>query len=835
MRIQIEGREVTVPQGRDLLSTCLDQGVPVPHFCWHRAMGSVGACRLCAVKVHSGADDMNGSLEMACMTQVAEGQRVVVADPEATRFRAQVIEWLMLNHPHDCAVCEEGGECQLQEMTIASGHYLRHAGNEKRTHHNQYLGPLLTHEMNRCIACYRCTRFYRGVAGGHDLDVFGAHDRVYFGRASDGVLESPFAGNLAELCPTGVFNDKGWSKVYARPWDMMETPSVCSHCSVGCNISLSVRTNALRRVVNRQNSAVNGDFLCDRGRYGPLFVESPAMLTAASHQQQPVAIAAALDLAQAALQASASHGGAIGIGSPRASLEANYALKRLVGPNRFFAGMSDSEARLGVRMAELLAAGPARIASLADIASADAALVLGENLTGSAPLAALSLRTMARGAERTLAAEKNVPAFLDNAVRVAGEGRRSPIALITPLPDALDDIATWRLRRRPDSIAGFGEQIAAALRGQPPADAEVAAIAQALADAKAPLVIAGAGLGDIAIVEAAAAIASALGGRAQLALFGSEANTLGLALLGGCGIESALGVAEQVAVIVVENDLLERCDPASVAALLADRTVIALDCIETATTAQADIVMPVASFADAAGTFINHEGRAQRFFAGRPDGPPAAWRVCAALGGGAEPDLDALLASMVTDFPTLAAIVDAAPSARLMTPKGPIARAPTRYSSRTASDRAGRLAQATLPIDVDSPFSWTMEGDEQSTVPAGLFSGAAVLRAGSRSASAAVAAPPPRGEGLRLIPLHDPFSGNETDRASIILAARAPAGQILLHPADAAELGLVAGDLLLADGAPAPKLALDAQVPRGHVAMTSGRREPRFIRIEKRA
>ncbi|NJC08098.1 NADH-quinone oxidoreductase subunit G [Polymorphobacter fuscus] len=857
-RIHIDGRAVTVPAGRDLLSTCLDAGVAVPHFCWHRAMGSVGACRLCAVKVYNSPDDP-GHIEMACMTAVADGQRIEVADPEAAFFRARVIEWLMVNHPHDCAVCEEGGACQLQDMTIASGHHRRRAGPEKRTHRNQYLGPLLTHEMNRCIACYRCTRFYRDYAGGRDLDVFGAHDRVYFGRAEDGVLESPFAGNLDEVCPTGVFNDKGWSNVYARPWDMAETPSVCTHCSVGCNVTLSARAGRLRRAINRRHDAINGDFLCDRGRYGATFAQSPRRLVDARAAGQPVAVAAALDRVAALL----AQGPAIGIGSPRASLEANYALRRLVGPDRFFAGVSDSETALVDRIAAQLA-GAAQIASLADIETADAALVLGEDLTGTAPRAALSLRQMARGAERDLAAQKGVPAFLDSAVRVAGEGRRSPITLVTPLPDALDSIAALPLRRTPDAIAAFGHAVAAAIGGAPAADADVAATAAALAGAAAPLVIAGAGLGDIAIIDAAAAVAAALGARARLALFPPETNSLGLSLLG------ALPLCDRPAnagtVIVLENDLFARCDPAQVDALFAGRTVIALDCIDTATTGRADIVLPVASIADAAGTFINHEGRAQRAFAAIADGPPAAWRMLAALGavsrdtnqirssrasldfardereGGAalqtrraaEPDLDSLLAALVHDCPHLAAVLDAAPGAGFTTAVGRIARAPARFSGRTASDRAGRIGDATPPTDPDSPFSWTMEGAAFESLPQMLFAGAPVIVAGSHPAPVAVAPPPPSGSGLRLIPLHDPFRGGETDQASSILAARAPAPRLLLHPADAAALGLSAGDPVSADGAPAPALTLDPAMPRGHVGLTTRHTSPRRIRLEGR-
>ncbi|WP_439533432.1 molybdopterin-dependent oxidoreductase [Polymorphobacter sp.] len=352
-----------------------------------------------------------------------------------------------------------------------------------------------------------------------------------------------------------------------------------------------------------------------------------------------------------------------------------------------------------------------------------------------------------------------------------------------------------------------------------------------MAAATAPLVIAGAGLGDIAIVEAAAAVAAALGTRARLALFPGEADAMGLALLGAPGIDSAVAAAGSGAVLVLENDLFARCDPTTVEALFAGRTVIALDCLETATTARADIVLPVASFADAAGTFVNHEGRAQRFLAGRPEGMPAAWRMLAALGGGAEPDLDTLLAALARDCPSLAPVVDAAPPALFETPLGPVARAPARQSGRTASDRAGRIAEAMPPHDIDSPFGWTMEGAPQATLPMALFAGTSVL--------AGAAFPPPvdaplPGDGLRLIPLHDPFSAGETDRASPLLAARAPAPRLRLHPDDAAALGLAEGDALRIDGHPAPALTLDAAVPPGHVALTTRHRTPRRVQLERR-
>ena len=219
-RINIDGTDYDVAAGHNLLQACLSLGFNLPYFCWHPAMGSVGACRQCAVKQFHDDDDQHGRIVMACMVEAADGARISIGDPEAVKFRASVIEWLMTNHPHDCPVCEEGGECHLQDMTLMTGHAYRRYRFKKRTFRNQYLGPFITHEMNRCIACYRCVRFYREYAGGRDFDVFAAHNHVYFGRHEDGVLENEFSGNLAEVCPTGVFDDKPFAKVYERKWDL---------------------------------------------------------------------------------------------------------------------------------------------------------------------------------------------------------------------------------------------------------------------------------------------------------------------------------------------------------------------------------------------------------------------------------------------------------------------------------------------------------------------------------------------------------------------------------------------------------------------------------------
>ena len=249
--IYINDRPHDVADHQSLLTACLSLGFDVPYFCWHPALHSVGSCRLCAVKQFRDERDSRGRIVMSCMTPADHGTRISIDDPEVLEFRRDVIEWLMLNHPHDCPVCDEGGECHLQDMTVMTGHNYRRFPYKKRTFRSQDLGPFLHHEMNRCIQCYRCVRFYRHYAGGRDLNVFGIHDRLFFGRSADGVLENEFSGNLAEVCPTGVFTDKTLRRHFTRKWDLQTAPSICVHCGVGCNTIPGERYGTLRRIQNR--------------------------------------------------------------------------------------------------------------------------------------------------------------------------------------------------------------------------------------------------------------------------------------------------------------------------------------------------------------------------------------------------------------------------------------------------------------------------------------------------------------------------------------------------------------------------------------------------------
>ncbi len=733
--VYIDGKEYKVRPRQSMLQACLSLGFDLPFFCWHPALGSVGACRQCAVKVYLSQRDERGRLVMSCMWPAAEGTRISIHDPEAVAFRAHVIEGLMLNHPHDCPVCDEGGECHLQDMTVMTGHDYRRTRFPKRTFHNQYLGPFVNHEMNRCIQCYRCIRFYREYAGGDDLNAFVLRNLVYFGRQQDGVLESEFAGNLVEVCPTGVFTDATLKRHYTRKWDLTMAPSICVHCGLGCNTTAGGRYGVLRRILNRYNSEVNGYFLCDLGRYGYEFVNNkdrirqPVLRRAG--QTERVSKEAAIDYCAAFFSKNPR---AIGIGSPRASLEANFALRTLVGPEHFFTGMSDVESHLIAVMVKILQEGPARTPSLKEIEDSDAVLILGEDVTNVTPRMALTLRQSARQQPLQMAAKLNIPLFLDHPVRELLQNRKGPFFIATAAATRLDDVATLTYHAAPDDLARLGFAVAHELDASAPAvqglpdelSSLAKRIAESLREAQRPLIISGSSCGSEAVIQAAANVARALsvGGRpAGLTFVMPECNSLGLGLMGGGTLESAFQAVESGAadtVIIVENDLYRRAPPGAIDKYLdAVRHVVVLDSTTNRTTAKAELVLPAATFAEGGGTLVSNEGRAQRsysVFAPAEDiqeswrwvrdvmlranrQPASAWRT-----------LDDIWTSITAELPALARARDAAPPSTFRLAGSKIPRESHRWSGRTAVLANINVSEPKPPEDPDTPLSYTMEG-----------------------------------------------------------------------------------------------------------------------------
>ncbi len=408
-KLIIDNKEVVVPEGTNVLEAAKSVGILIPHFCYHEALGSVGACRLCAVKCLDGP--VKG-LQMSCMIEARDGMVVSTTDPEAMRMRTLVIEWLMTNHPHDCPVCDEGGECLLQEMTIAGEHSIRRYRGKKRTFKDQNLGPYIHHEMNRCIQCYRCSRFYQEFAGGNDFGPLGSANHIYFGRFEDGAFESSFSGNILDICPTGAFTDKT-ARYQARWWDYEIASSVCPVCSLGCSIYPVARYRELLKIMARFNDKVNGFFICDQGRFSQDIVNGPQRIRASFFNGREVTLQDAIQILAQHLSDMMESGKGESIGflsSSRATLETQLLMKRLANAmdTPWISYFSDSKEESRTRYAASLLNKNNAI-SMREVEGANLVIVVGANLLEEAPMMALAIRQAFRKGAKILVIDKKKP------------------------------------------------------------------------------------------------------------------------------------------------------------------------------------------------------------------------------------------------------------------------------------------------------------------------------------------------------------------------------------------------------------------------------------------
>ena len=844
-KIHVDGKDFEVSGSDNLLQACLSLGLDIPYFCWHPALGSVGACRQCAVKQYRDADDKNGRIVMSCMTQAQDDMYISIADEEAVEFREAIIEFLMTNHPHDCPVCEEGGHCHLQDMTVMTKHHSRSYRFDKRTHLNQDLGPFIGHEMNRCISCYRCVRYYRDYAGGTDLGVYGAASNVYFGRAEDGVLESEFSGNLTEVCPTGVFTDQTHSEKYTRKWDMQYAPSICSGCAMGCNVSPGERYGEVRRIENRYHGALNGYFLCDRGRFGYGFTNNKdrPKLPVLKVETRRKTVSAEVGAEQArAIVAGASK--ILGIGSPRASLESNFALRKLVGADRFNSGIARHEHELIELTAKILR-GPVGAANIRDIEEADCVLVLGEDSTQTAPRVALAVRQAARGKMVTEGAKKNIPEWQVISLADLVQQQRNPVFVATPEASRLDDIASALLRANPERLAQIGHAIAHRIDASSPAPAGLGEEATKLADeiadallaANKPLIVSGTAAGSAAIIQAAANVAWSLKKKDKdvgLSLSVPEANSLGVSLFGAPDVEAGLQAAangEVDVLVVLENDLYRRAEKSLVdAALQSKARVIVIDHQMTATSEHADLLLPAGTVFETDGTFVNCEGRAQRFFQvfdptyyDRSVAVQDAWRWCAGMSEQVWQSLDDVTAQCAKEMSQFSVITETAPNAQFRLKGMKVARAPHRYSGRTAMRANLSVHEPRATQDADSALAFSMEGANGSMkldrpselLPFAWAPGWNSPQAwnkfqaevggemkGGDSGEPVLVTDPDAGityfgadqaagsDGLKLVAIHHIFGSEEQSARSAVIQKRIPQSCVFVSQKDADCLGL---------------------------------------------
>ncbi len=628
INLTIDGKTVEVEPGTLLIEAAKKVGINIPIFCYHPRMKPVAACRMCLVGI-----DKMGKLQPACATPVADGMVVHTQRADVQKAQAGVLEFLLAQHPLDCPICDKGGECPLQDQAFAYGPGATRFSEPKRHLHKAWtLGPMVVLDQERCVQCQRCTRFMDEIVGDPALVLKerGAHTVV---DVADGrALTSVFAGNTIEMCPVGALTSHPY-RFRARPWDIVQVPSVCPHCPVGCNLTVTNREGHVLRVLSRENEQVDQGWLCDRGRFGYGFLTDPSRITTPLIRRDGQLVVAsweeALTAARSGLQ------GEIGIlGGGRLSLEAQYLLS--VWRDRQSHAVADW--RVG---GQYTAVPPAGQGKLVDLDQAAVVLMIESDPETETPVAWLRLR-------------QNV-----------AHGRHARVVSIGPRTTASLDAG--QVLYRPGQGA---DVLTAALAGKGDPGL-VAAVAS-----EEPLVVFWNGH-DPMLYEAIGKLVAQRSAKTSVLVTGADANAYGaqaMGLMPKAGEPTAEGLLSAAAEGQVESLLILGVDPLrlapggqqAAAALDSAAFVVVADVNMSETAMMADVVLPLAAFAESDGTFVNMEGR------------PQVFEPSATAGGSSRPDW-AVVAELLAEDRPLAEIREQA-LAGLSRPQGP---APVAHKPRS--------------------------------------------------------------------------------------------------------------------------------------------------------
>lgn len=410
--LSIDGKQVTVQEGTTILKAAEKLGIEIPTFCYHDKLEAVGACRMCLVEV-----EKMWKLQVACATQVTEGMVVKTDTPKVKAARKGVLEFLLINHPLDCPVCDKGGECELQNLVFKYGsdrsRYVeekrRFVSDTKSKYDDLSMGAHLIRNMNRCILCRKCVRFMSEIAGETDLGTFGRAAKSEINVLPDVPADNPYSGNAVEICPVGALTSKSF-RYKIRVWQTQAIPSVCTLCGDGCNVKLWTKDEKVYRVTSRCNDSIDEGFLCDRGRFEFEFVNHTDRLTRPLARKngalRPVDWDEAIELVASGLQTAKKKSGSssvAGLGSPRLTNEDNYLFQKLfrvVLESNNIDHRIDSEHLLSALDSSGRAYGMAN--SISDIENAKVILVFGCNLEKEHPIVNLRVIKSVRQGNRLL-------------------------------------------------------------------------------------------------------------------------------------------------------------------------------------------------------------------------------------------------------------------------------------------------------------------------------------------------------------------------------------------------------------------------------------------------
>jgi NADH-quinone oxidoreductase subunit G len=711
--IVIDGREVAATEGEMLHDAAKRGDVEIPVFCYEPKLGDpVGACRMCLVEIEG-----IPKLQTSCSTPVRDGMVVHTRTEQVRHAQSAVVEFLLVNHPLDCPVCDKGGECPLQDITQGWGPGKSRMTDQKRHFEKPIeLSPLVAIDRERCILCYRCVRFSQEVSEDSQLQLLERGDRTFVGTFDDRPYVDPFHGNITDLCPVGALTSYTY-RFRARPWDIEQAGSVCTLCPSQCNVSFTVRDEQVKRVIARDNPDVDDGWLCDRGRYGfEMFaaeerVTVPRLRGGATTWNDAIAKAAValsgasdIDHTRGGSMSDASSGVAAIVGD--ASNEEGYLVQRIL---REALGSPHVESRISRgpdRDALLRLAQPELSARVRDIDDADAILLVGSDPLHSSPILDLRIRKAMRrnGAKLVVATDR--PTTLDGGAEAVvryAPGNATPT--LTEL--AQDDV----LRGAERVVVLWGERIARE------GDGATTALLD-LADALDLAGKEGGGLLEIPELTNARGLREAgclpdagpgLTRPTSSPHLGSDAGRVGL---GTEEIREALESRELKTLLLFGVDpLRDFADTAAwQRALAAADHLVVFSTFENATTAMADIVFPLETHAEKDGTITHPDGRLQRVrpSASRPGDIRPNWGVLAELSLALGHDTG------ITSQPSaFAALTDAVPFYEGIT-DAEIAGRGVRWQDR---DAASALPGAT-GTDSPGPHSRGVPGESAPPSPA---------------------------------------------------------------------------------------------------------------------
>jgi NADH-quinone oxidoreductase subunit G len=641
LNVEIDGVAVEVDHGTTIIDAADKLGIPIPRFCYHKKLSVAANCRMCLVQV-----EKFGKPLPACATPVSDGMKIFTRSDFAVQAQKSVLEFLLINHPLDCPICDEGGECNLQDIAMAYGPKASRYTEEKRVVLNKNIGPLIATDMTRCIQCTRCVRFLKEVGGMMELGMVGRGEHAEITAYVDKSVESELSGNIIDLCPVGALTSKPF-RFKARSWELVRRPAIAAHDGLGSHIEVQIKDNRVLRILPREKESINECWISDRDRFSYEGLNSEDRLTVPMIRHHgewhETDWKTALEFAASHLkQIAAENPQDIGVlVSPHSTMEEAYLAKKLaqgLGTGNLDYRLRHSDFRLDGRRMGVIWMG----CNIPDLQEMDRILVVGSNLRNEHPLLSQRIRkAVANGAElslvnpldddplmqvanKAICTPNDMVNVLSQILKAMSGLQRLSLCLPKALNELLEGVKVWdNSQAMAESLAGLGKDY----------------------DLVNPRV--GVFLGNLSqhhpryseIFSLAEAIASLCGG--TFGVFSAAANSVGANLVGVLPEDGALNARTMLEsprkgylLVNVEPELDCHHAAQAAAAMANAECVVALTAYRSEALKDAHVLLPIAPFTETSGTFMSMEGRVQSFSAvNKPLGEcRPAWKVLRVLG-----------------------------------------------------------------------------------------------------------------------------------------------------------------------------------------------------------